>query len=159
MAYNFKSIADVEVVAEPTESANVLIEENGVIKKAPKTAVGGAGGSEADLVIEINRHIENATIDNISIVSGSVEAVYTAFESGKIPAVEVQIIVPPTTDSYIRTGKKIPAQIIFYGDALFVGFISTDIGGVINWTCKIVFDSANNYELCDFYKAKMTLAD
>ena len=43
MAYNFKSIADVEVVAEPAESANVLIEENGVIKKAPKTAVGGAG--------------------------------------------------------------------------------------------------------------------
>jgi hypothetical protein len=41
MSYNFKSIADVEVVAEPAESANVLIEENGVIKKAPKTAVGG----------------------------------------------------------------------------------------------------------------------
>jgi hypothetical protein len=47
MAYNFKSIADVEVVAEPAESANVLIEENGVIKKAPKTAVGGAGGYDA----------------------------------------------------------------------------------------------------------------
>lgn len=45
MAYNFKSIADVEVIAEPTESANVLIEENGVIKKAPKTAVGGSGNA------------------------------------------------------------------------------------------------------------------
>lgn len=41
MAYEFKKISNVEVVAEPTESANVLIEENGVIKKAPKTAVGG----------------------------------------------------------------------------------------------------------------------
>lgn len=42
----FKKLSDVEVVAEPTESANVLIEENGVIKKAPKTAVGGGmGGS------------------------------------------------------------------------------------------------------------------
>ena len=41
MAYNFKSIADVEVIAEPAESANVLIEEDGVIKKAPKAAVGG----------------------------------------------------------------------------------------------------------------------
>ena len=51
MAYNFKSIADVEVVAEPAESANVLIEENGVIKKAPKTAVGGAGET---LVIAFN---------------------------------------------------------------------------------------------------------
>ena len=42
----FKKLSDVEVVAEPTKSANVLIEENGVIKKAPKTAVGGAGGSD-----------------------------------------------------------------------------------------------------------------
>ena len=46
MAYNFKSIVDVEVVAEPTETANVLIEENGIVKKAPKSAVGGGmGGS------------------------------------------------------------------------------------------------------------------
>ena len=46
MTYNFKSIADVEVVTEPTESANVLIEENGIIKKAPKSAVGGGSGEE-----------------------------------------------------------------------------------------------------------------
>lgn len=39
----FKKLSDVEVVAEPAESANVLIEEDGVIKKAPKTAVGGNG--------------------------------------------------------------------------------------------------------------------
>lgn len=41
MAYNFKSIADVDIVTEPSETANVLIEEDGVIKKAPKTAIGG----------------------------------------------------------------------------------------------------------------------
>ena len=40
MAYNFKSIADVDVVEELSEEAHVLIEEGGVIKKAPKTAVG-----------------------------------------------------------------------------------------------------------------------
>lgn len=40
----FKKLSEVEVVAEPTESANVLIEEDGVIKKAPKTAVGGGSG-------------------------------------------------------------------------------------------------------------------
>ena len=45
MAYNFKSIADVEVITEPAESANVLIEENGIIKKTPKSAIGGAGGA------------------------------------------------------------------------------------------------------------------
>ena len=40
----FKRLSDVEVVAEPAESANVLIEENGVIKKAPKTTIGGFNG-------------------------------------------------------------------------------------------------------------------
>lgn len=44
MAYNFKSIADVEVVEKPVDTANVLIEEDGVVKKAPMSAVGGAGG-------------------------------------------------------------------------------------------------------------------
>lgn len=50
MSYNFKSIVDVEVVAEPSKSAKVLIEENGVIKKAPTTAV----GSKKELVYEWN---------------------------------------------------------------------------------------------------------
>ena len=50
MAYEFKKISNVEVVAEPTDSANVLIEENGVIKKAPKTAVGGAGGDSTFVI-------------------------------------------------------------------------------------------------------------
>ena len=156
MAYEFKDMATVDLVETVADTASVLIEEGGVIKRAPKSEVGGAGG-EADLVIGINNHIEYVTVDNISIVSGSVEAVYTAFENGKIPVVEVQIIVPTTTNSYMRTAKKIPAQIIFYGDALFVGFVSTDIGGVINWTCKMTFGAEN--ELISFYKAQMTLVD
>lgn len=41
MAYEFMKLSDVEVVETPTETANALIEENGVIKKAPKSAVGG----------------------------------------------------------------------------------------------------------------------
>ena len=44
MTYNFKSVADVEVVEKPTTSANVLIEEDGIIKRASKSAVGGGGG-------------------------------------------------------------------------------------------------------------------
>ena len=66
MAYNFKSIADVEVVAEPTESANVLIEENGVIKKAPKTAVGGGGET---LVIAFNSNNWVEEYDGYEIIS------------------------------------------------------------------------------------------
>jgi hypothetical protein len=43
----FKKLSDVEVVETPTDTANVLIEEDGVIKKTPKTAVGGDGGPDA----------------------------------------------------------------------------------------------------------------
>lgn len=41
MDYGFKKLSDVDVVETPNESAHVLIEENGVIKKAPKDEVGG----------------------------------------------------------------------------------------------------------------------
>ena len=53
MAYEFKKLSDVDIVETPSETANVLIEEDGVIKKAPKTAVGGAGSSsnEYDMII------------------------------------------------------------------------------------------------------------
>ena len=66
MAYNFKSIADVEVVAEPTESANVLIEEDGIIKKAPKTAVGGGNGP---LVLTFNDQVWVDEYEGYEIIS------------------------------------------------------------------------------------------
>lgn len=92
MAYNFKSIADVEVVAEPAESANVLIEENGVIKKAPKTAVGG----EADLIFKVGcngtRHpkYDASGMTKPVIISGSLDAVIDKLANGGIPVVKVQ---------------------------------------------------------------------
>lgn len=41
MAYEFKKLGDVEVVETPMDTANVLIEEDGVIKKVAKGEVGG----------------------------------------------------------------------------------------------------------------------
>jgi hypothetical protein len=79
----FKRLSDVEVVAEPTESANVLIEENGVIKKAPKTAVGGAGGaSKFDLIFYYNNEV-----GQISISNGSYEDFVNKCTNGIAPSV------------------------------------------------------------------------
>jgi hypothetical protein len=84
MAYNFKSIADVEVVAEPTESANVLIEENGEVKKAPKTAVGGA--NKWDAVIEYY----NDDDFYIKLISGDYKTIYNKIMVEKeIPQIKV----------------------------------------------------------------------
>ena len=63
MAYEFKKLSDVTLVTKPTDIANVLIEENGVIKKAPKTAVGGAENKEADLIISDSYFLGNHRIE------------------------------------------------------------------------------------------------
>ena len=40
MAYEFKKLSDVAAVEIPADTANVLIEEDGVVKKAPVASVG-----------------------------------------------------------------------------------------------------------------------
>lgn len=88
----FTKLSDVEVVEKPIDSANVLIEENGVIKKAPKTAVGGAGG-EADLVIKVDNFgydFDNSGNFAITIESGSLESVADVLAIGEAPIVKVK---------------------------------------------------------------------
>lgn len=79
MSYEFKRLSDVDIVETPSETANVLIEEDGVIKKAPKTAVGGAGGSsnEYDMIIhafyDTYHWIDEIQPEDCEIVAGSYE--------------------------------------------------------------------------------------
>lgn len=49
MAYEFQKLSEVNIVEEPTETAYVLVEEDGEIYRAPKSVVGGAQG----LVVEL----------------------------------------------------------------------------------------------------------
>lgn len=55
----FKKLSDVEVVETVSDSANVLIEEEGVIKKAPKSQVGGGGASSEPIVIEVEKEYDD----------------------------------------------------------------------------------------------------
>lgn len=48
---DFKKLSAVDVVESVNDSATVLIEEDGVIKRAPKTAVGGAGNDDTNTII------------------------------------------------------------------------------------------------------------
>lgn len=45
MDYEFKDIATVDMVETVADTASVLIEEDGIIKRAPKSEVGGGGTS------------------------------------------------------------------------------------------------------------------
>lgn len=49
----FTRLADVEVVETATDVDKVLIEQNGEIKRVPKTEVGGSGGG-GSLIITVN---------------------------------------------------------------------------------------------------------
>ena len=94
MAYNFKSIADVEVVAEPSESANVLIEENGVIKKAPKTAVGGVGGSwDAKIFHDSNT-------GELYFLEGGYDSIYAKIDGREMPKVSLFAHLTPSGEFY-----------------------------------------------------------
>lgn len=127
MAYEFKRLSDVEVVTEPTESANVLIEENGVIKKAPKTAVGGAGGGgeEPDMVITVeggsNRTVTSVTYD---ITEGSVDNVFNAVREGRYPVVIIRYH-SGANDDYMPGREEYRAQAALYGENLWLKTITT----------------------------------
>ena len=54
----FKKLSAVDSVNKPSEEAHILIEEDGVIKKAPKSAVGGGSTRKKELVYEWNPGID-----------------------------------------------------------------------------------------------------
>lgn len=130
MSYNFKSIADVEVVAEPSESANVLIEENGAIKKAPKTTVGGAGGSvEPDMVITLTGCAvwDIVETDCVTITSGTYTDIVEKIWNGTI--VDVRVRGTAYEGSYLADANEVKAIATFYGGALWIKWVCSSLAG------------------------------
>lgn len=86
----FKRLSDVEVIAEPTESANVLIEENGVIKKAPKTAVGG-GGDDGNYFISFDGDRWDDSIQSYPVLAAT-ENLYQKITDRIAKYLSVQVV-------------------------------------------------------------------
>lgn len=81
----FKRLADVEAVAEPAETANVLIEENGIIKRAPKTAVGG--GDEWDVIIHLEGGADMESVETFTLVKGSYQIIANKLAARALPKI------------------------------------------------------------------------
>ena len=82
MSYEFKTLGSVEALTEVPENANVLVEVDGAIKRAP----GGAlGGNEYDLVI-----IDESTNGIIAIDSGSYQNVFDKISAKELPRILVK---------------------------------------------------------------------
>ena len=135
MAYEFKRLSDVEVIAEPTESANVLIEENGVIKKAPKTAVGGngGGGEEPDMVMLLTGYLSGSTAFSdgtaeLSIIAGAPSAIKAKLEAGESPVVKMKH-VHGTYGDYSHSRYEYDVYVVTYGEDYWFSTIAVGSSG------------------------------
>lgn len=133
---DFKKLSDVEVVAEPTKSANVLIEEDGVIKKAPKTAVGGGADNfviisipyAQDVVEEGSKFIEGVTCNK------TYDEVIEMYCAGEIDCAFVKAITPNFGLAFVMADEIALLNgegLVHISDAASaecIGFTNHDIG-------------------------------
>ena len=150
MAYEFKKLSDVDVVAEPTESANVLIEENGVIKKAPKTAVGGSDGG-GDFIINATPGEGNISMTPYTVmeIDKTFEEIVEAINGGQ------RVVLNFAVD-----GLHYVASLTFYSLEDYNKYIQfnslrlTASGGVTTFEGYISYNGinyTNGYELAQRY--------
>lgn len=91
---DFKKLSEVDLTEEVSDTANVLIEEGGIIKRAPKTKVGGAGtdsviktaiitSSNYDSHIsEVSTYVGAAPVTTYSCKNMTFEEAYEALTTG-----------------------------------------------------------------------------
>ena len=84
MALEFKNMATVDVVETVADEATVLIEEGGVIKRAPKSEVGGKSEWDAVFVVD---DVYNISVDTVHLTSGSFDAIKEKVDANDLPKV------------------------------------------------------------------------
>lgn len=114
----FKRLADVEVLESATDEANVLIEENGEIKRVPKTEVGGTGFPTA---IIKDSYYDNVLAGISTMISGpkvtyectnmTFEEAYEIMANGGILNV-IGMLTP-------ETPAIVPGVVLFAGTGVF----------------------------------------
>ncbi len=118
MAYEFTKLSDVAVAETPTDNSHVLIEEDGVIKKAPKTAVGGSGEPDAIITLSGRSNVYDAC-SGAYYTLGGYDSVMNKMNSGIMPLISIEWFYPPvlsissvtscikTTDGFIQVFFKV----------------------------------------------------
>lgn len=150
MAYEFKRLSDVEIVETPADATNVLIEENGVIKKAPKTAVGGSG--EATTVIKIVADSwDDVTADSITFEKGDISTLRADGVSNPASVRVVHelsrgVMTPMSMDnssSGVVVGTSIPTvQLSSDDNIISVAFDNFDVSSWCLYNIVLTFNSS-----------------
>ncbi len=145
MAYEFKKLSDVEVVEAPANNANILIEENGVIKK---TAI-----DNIDLLMGVvvgNTTDCEVTIDNYSVLSGSVEAVFEKIRAGLPPIVKIRY-QRDDLNNYQAFVREIPVSVELYNEWLWLSYL---YHGHMTNTITLCELSINNDGSFDYFNSQ-----
>lgn len=108
MAYEFKKLSDVEAVEAISDNANVLIEENGVIKKAPKAEVGSGGttdtsSSDWDVIIDLGGMPPVYSTHDIKFVEGNYDIIKEKLDSGDQIKMSIIANIIPQNRRYYPT--------------------------------------------------------
>ncbi len=145
MAYEFKKLSDVEVVEAPTDNANVLIEEDGVIKKAPKTAVGGNG--EWDAIIDCGEGMPNGYTDESLFVfeKGDYNAIKAKWDEGEMPKIMLKYF-----DEYgdVWHHRASSQRVVYASDTSFLlHFVLGDYDNTSRYTVMLSLDSNNLFSV------------
>ena len=119
MATEFKKLSEVAVLEEASETAHVLIEENGEIYRVPKTAVGGAGGGIKTAIIR-----DSGYLNEIAGVSTMASAA---------PAVTYECVNMAFEEAYETMAKGEPLNV--------VGMLATG-DGAANMQGSVIFSGA-----------------
>ena len=123
MATEFKKLSEVAVLEEASETAHVLIEENGEIYRVPKTAVGGGNvGGIKTAIIRDSRYLN--AIAGLSTMMSST------------PAVTYECINMTFEEAYETMAKGEPLNVV---GMLTTGRALTNIQGIVGFIETAVF--------------------
>jgi hypothetical protein len=108
MAYEFKKLSAVEAVETPADTANVLIEEDGVIKKTPSGMFTGGGGDAYDLDVLVDDSGKR------EVLTGSYDELYAKL----IACVPVKVRIRYVREWYYE--EHFPVEVWYDGDNEYI---------------------------------------
>lgn len=152
MSYEFKKINEVEILETVSDEAHVLVEEDGAIRRAPKTEVGGAGG-EIDGII-YNTTIPNyVSTDSASVVNFDFTTIKEKFLAGKEIAVMLHSVFSYGND-YEAWDKSLGVSYNSTANTISIAWLTTSSyasGNAGMMGITITIDSSGS--IVDVYRA------
>lgn len=121
----FTKLSEVEVVNTATDTDKILIEQNGEIKRVPKTEVGGVGGYIATLT---TADISSPQVSfNGIVLSENYDELYDVLCAGGSAWIDFSAAMPSSVSTYISDGTVSPTVLDKMRGSI-VCWMITDIG-------------------------------